>query len=97
MGMLAVHAALPIIVTAALDLPLSTSLTLYTKSALLATCTGKTRGKLSPQEQYVSGGNCPLLHPKGHEGRVVKGSPVRTVDELGWRSDRSAGMDPCPG
>lgn len=96
-SMLAVHAALSIIITAALDLPLSTSLTLYTKSALLATCIGKTRGKLSPREQYVSGGNCLLRHPRGHEGPVVNDSPVRTVGEVGWLSDRSAGMDPCPG
>lgn len=97
--MLAVHTALSIIITAALDLPLSTSLTLYLESALLATCIGKTRGKLSPREQYVSGGNCLLRLPNGHEGAVVNDSPVRTVVdvlELGWLSDRSAGMGPCP-
>lgn len=66
---------------------------------MLATCTGKTREKPSPLEQYVSGGNCLLRLPKVHEGAVVSDSPVRTVEdvpELESRSDRSAGMDPCP-
>ena len=80
--MLAVHTTLSIIITTALDLPLSTSLTLCTGSALVATCTGKTREKLSPREQYVSGGNCLLRLPKGHEGAVVNDSPVRTVVDV---------------
>lgn len=99
-GSFAVPTALAILITAALNLPLSTALTLDTESALLGARTGKTREKLSPQEQYVSGGNCLLRLLKVHGGGVVNDSPVRMVVDvtgLGWRNDRSAGMSPCPG